>query len=107
MNAAIQLAILAAGTGGSVQVIDPVDPVEAPAQVVRYDDLDLSDSTGARVLYERIETAAEQVCGPVRAHDVSHAWVRPCIRRAVAKAVSDVDEPTLTMLHSCGDLSCR
>ena len=100
MNAAIQLMILlTAATGASIQVSDPVDSVEGPSQVVRYHDLDLSDSTGARVLYERIETAAEQVCGPVRPHDVSQAWVRPCIRRAVARAVSDIDAPNLTTLH--------
>jgi UrcA family protein len=67
------------------------EPRGRPSRVVDFADLDLSDPAEAAVLHERIESAAVQVCGPVRAHDVAQLWIRPCIHRAIARAVADVN----------------
>jgi UrcA family protein len=85
------LGALGAVTGCSGHTLKTTDPVAHPSQVVRYDDLNLGDSTDVRILHERVEAAATQVCGPVDAHDVAQLWVRPCIQRAVAKAMASVN----------------
>jgi UrcA family protein len=66
-------------------------PTGRPSRVVDFADLDITDPAQAGVLYERIETAAVQVCGSVRAHDVAQLWVRPCVQHAIERAVSDVN----------------
>lgn len=93
-----------------VAIADVVEIDGPQTQIVRYDDLDLTDSAGARILYARIEKAALHLCGPGRTQAAAEARIRygtryDCIRHAVANAVADVDAPTLTKTHSrCGRL---
>lgn len=91
MKGAMLLAVLAAATGCSANAIRTIQRDGHPSQVVYFGDLDIADSADARILYERIRTAAVQVCGSVPANDVAQLWARPCIQRAIARAISDVN----------------
>ena len=83
------LAALAAIAGCSTGA--PAFAHDGPAvQVVRYGDLDIEDSAGARILYDRIEQAAVRVCEPMRLQVLVHDRARGCVRRAVADAVRAV-----------------
>ncbi len=68
---------------------------------VRFGDLDLNRLSDATVLYDRIEVAARQVCGP-RTLTGSYATApgfAHCYANAVAQAVARVDSPTLTTVY--------
>lgn len=67
MKAAMLLAVLAAATGCSSNAIRAIERDGRPSQVVRFDDLDITDRADAQILYARIRTAAVQVCGSVPA----------------------------------------
>jgi UrcA family protein len=65
---------------------------EVPAQTVRFQDLNLSTDAGVRVLYKRIQGAANQVCGDVDGRDLMVARAhKACVDRAVADAVAAVN----------------
>ncbi len=69
---------------------------------VRATDLDLNSATGAAVLYERIERAADDVCGgrpgARRLHEMPD-WMA-CRDEAITNAVARVDSDQLTAVHS-------
>jgi UrcA family protein len=65
---------------------------EAPAQTVRFQDLNLNTDAGVQVLYKRIQGAANQVCGDVDGRDLVVARAhKACVDRAVADAVAAVN----------------
>jgi UrcA family protein len=67
-------------------------------QVVPYGDLNLSNEADARILHRRIVSAANKVCGvsaaliPIEIKSRLHA----CVEDATARAIADVNAPTLT-----------
>jgi UrcA family protein len=75
---------------------------QAPCMTVRYRDLDLTTTTGATMLYRRINGAARSVCGE-RGYGLffERQWDN-CYRAAVADAVAAVNSPLLTNLHRHG-----
>jgi UrcA family protein len=63
-------------------------------------DLDLSRSTGAQVLYKRIQQAAYEVCdGFVGPFAELRTKTSPCYKTAVENAVAQVSSPLLDRLH--------
>lgn len=70
-------------------------------QRVSFKDLNLNSPEGAAVLYRRIKTAANDVCGHSDNVDLSqlHA-VQICIGAAVSRAVAEVNSPMLTSLYN-------
>jgi UrcA family protein len=74
---------------------------DLPSRRVSYADLDISKPAGAKVLYRRIEAAAEQVCGNEGRRNLSAMTRdRACIDEAVATAVARVNSVALRDLHS-------
>jgi UrcA family protein len=70
------------------------------SKTVRYSDLDITKSDGAKVLYSRIQAAAEDVCGRSTGTDpILRLAVTGCVHSAVDKAVKDVNAPMLTYLR--------
>lgn len=70
------------------------------AQIVRFDDLDVSKPAGAKILYSRIRGAARDVCdystnGDWLEREAGHA----CIEKAIDSAVKKVNTPVLTELR--------
>ena len=70
------------------------------SEKVDFSDLNLNQQRDVAVLYERIQSAAEQVC-----KDDTAIWgyhrkaFHRCFARTMDKAVSQVDNPALTAYH--------
>ena len=77
--------------------------VEVPSTTVRYHDLDLNGPEGIARLYERIYTAAADVCRTAEGHqplDGESARDRDaCVNHSVAQAVRTVHNEKLTAFH--------
>jgi UrcA family protein len=72
-----------------------------PARTVHYADLDLNSQAGVDTLYNRIRSAAEQVCGNVDSRRLDEAAVaKACVDHAVAASVSSVNNPKLSREYS-------
>jgi UrcA family protein len=71
-----------------------------PHKVVSFKDLNLSSTEGAAVLYGRIKSAANEVCGKQDGIQLSqlHA-TQTCINEAVSRAVAQIDRPMLTSFY--------
>ncbi len=67
-------------------------------ETVRYGDIRLISAVGAAVLYGRLQSAAERACGgPLETVPLAQRQrFKVCVDDAVAKAVSDVNNPMLT-----------
>ena len=72
---------------------------------VTYEELDLNKEAGVNVLYERLQKAAERVCGlhapmPHATTIKAAADRHRCYQDALDRAVSSVDVPSLTEKHA-------
>src|SRR5260221_491470 len=68
---------------------------------VTFGDLDISHPRGAAVLYSRIRSAAVKVCTPFGATGIAtKSLVDACIHKAIADAVTTVDQPALSRISS-------
>jgi UrcA family protein len=76
---------------------EPSDTV--PHKVVSFRDLNLNTPEGAAVLYRRITSAANEVCGNPDRWDLSQLALRTCVKDAVARAIAQVNKPMLTSLY--------
>jgi UrcA family protein len=77
----------------------PSDSV--PSIRVRYDDLNLTTASGVASLYSRISRAADAVCPRADIRDLRGMDYRnQCRADAVARAVSEVNNAKLAMLHT-------
>jgi UrcA family protein len=75
--------------------------IEGQSAVVKFGDLNLQNPDGVEALYRRIQRAAEKVCWDTRdIHVLNDIAKRNCKERAVAKAVSDVNNGHLTALYT-------
>ena len=83
-----------ASSFGTVSAADP----SSAGITVKYADLNVASPSGARVLYERIQTAAQSAC--------NYFWFKTdadearCLQNAIAKAVTKVDQPALTAVYN-------
>jgi UrcA family protein len=73
---------------------------ELQRQVVQFADLDVSRPQGITALYQRIASAARQVCEPFSERDPSQV-VRShmCMDQAITRAVGRLNIPALTSYH--------
>jgi len=77
------------------------DGTNPPTAIVKYRDLNISVVAGASALYARIRSAAQSVCRSYDERDLkSQALKDDCISHAIAKAVSEVNEPTLFTVYN-------
>lgn len=77
------------------------DGFDAVTAIVKYRDLDVSRSPGAAALYGRIHAAAQKVCLPFEGRGVSDkTHMTACVKKAIADAVTTVNEPTLFAIYS-------
>ena len=68
------------------------------SRTVKFADLDLSNPSGAHVLYRRIRAAAQVVCSYHSfATDADKA---SCVHDAIADAVTKVDQPALSAVYN-------
>jgi len=74
---------------------------EAPSVTVRYDDLNLANASGVDALYHRISGAARAGCPGEYTRDLRVlAGIESCRANAIAKAVREVNNPQLAMVHA-------
>jgi len=74
-------------------------PGGARSITVSFRDLDISRTEGAKTLYQRIQSAAREVCGHPGADLIEAQVWRACYRNATADAVRKVNSPLLTAVH--------
>jgi len=88
--------VLAAAAAGAAGAIGDV-----PAVSVKYSQESLATNGGVYDLYRRITIAAKQVCPDVSIRDLSALrQVAVCREQAVARAISQIDNPKLAALHA-------
>jgi UrcA family protein len=71
---------------------------DAPAQAVRYRNLQTANAQDVAVLYRRIDAAAGKVCGQRLAPGslaLAPGWQR-CAQNALRRAVADINAPAMT-----------
>lgn len=77
--------------------------VEMQSTIVRYHDLNLSSPEGIAGLYERIHSAAVDLCTTVEGHQPLNEALAvetdACINHAVAQAVRNVHNEKLNAFH--------
>jgi UrcA family protein len=76
-------------------------PAAEPSITVRFADLNTSTREGNRILYGRIRSAAQNVCGPASSlWDPKRSWdFKECYRATLNRAVDRLNLPLLTALH--------
>ena len=96
------LAFVGACTAMAVAPMSFAAPSDSvPTTTVRYDDLDLATPAGVNALYHRIANAATEVCPSPDIRDLTAAtFARQCRVEAVARAVRDVNNPQLAVVHA-------
>jgi UrcA family protein len=71
----------------------------APSVRVSYAGLDLTSDQGARMLYQRIASAAERVCAHSGTRDLgAYRASRVCERKAIAQAIEQVGNPKVAAI---------
>jgi len=86
----------------SPSIVSAADPSSA-SRTVKFADLNISNPSGAHVLYMRILAAAQVVC--------SHYWFATdadkarCVRDAIADAVTKINQPALSAMYNARNKS--
>lgn len=85
--------------GSVAQASDSGD--SAPQRTVGYADLDLTSTKGATVLYSRLTSAANAVCGRVVGdRDLARiASSKACVDQSMVHAITAVNDPMLTSVY--------
>jgi UrcA family protein len=74
--------------------------IDGRTEIVRYDDLNVDSAQGATILYRRLRSAAQRVCAPLEARELSRRRVwQSCVDTALSSAVGHINRPMLTALH--------
>lgn len=76
-----------------------VQAEELQTKTVRFNDLDLSTTDGAKTLYNRIRAAARTVCTSYETDPILRMAGKACIDKAIDNAVRQVNAPALTNLR--------
>lgn len=98
--AMIMCGLVSAACIGAAGAATPDD--EALSVAVKYDADSISTDAGARHLYHKLVTAAEQVC-PVQSsffHGMPSPAVRECRQQSVARAVFKINNPRLVAVYN-------
>jgi UrcA family protein len=73
---------------------------DVPSITVRYRSESLATDDGARAVYRRIVSAAENVCPQQSGSPFVNAAIKDCRNQAVARAVRAINSPRLAALHA-------
>ena len=109
MNTHARLGLIATAAGLVATATLATDPARAAIQdtvtrsmTLRYDPRDLNTDKGADRLLSRISGAATKVCdeGGSVAQLIESSAYRDCRRAAIARAVVDINRPTVTSAYN-------
>jgi UrcA family protein len=91
--------IFAALTCSIATVSFASDSSDALQVKVKYGDLNVSSTSGAAALYNRIRVAADTVCHPFQPLNPGDLGARTifaaCVQKAMSNAIKEVNEPAL------------
>ena len=73
----------------------------AESRTVKFADLDISNPSGAHVLYRRIRAAAQVVCSHY--FFVTDTDKARCVRDATADAVTKINKPALSAVYDANN----
>ena len=83
-------------TAGTMPLDRDVNPV-----TVSFADLNLSQDSGVKTLYQRLKAGARQSCGTVSARQLNLFRLnKECVKKALADAVDSINNEKLNSLHS-------
>lgn len=103
ISKAVMALVLGAGFLASA-VAAPPSLYEKVAVKVEYADLNIQNEAGARVLYQRLKDAAEEVCGLERYHKERFTSrfsdARECYSETLTQAVNRINSDALKDIHS-------
>jgi UrcA family protein len=100
---ALVCAALAAGVSVYAPLASAADALSAQ-RVIEYHERDLADEAGAAKLYDRLQAASRTVCRALVGRELSRVRLyEECYSKALADAVADVNQQTLTALHARDD----
>jgi UrcA family protein len=97
LRGVIATAIIGA-LASSFSTVAAADPFTSAGITVKYSDLNMSSPSGGRVLYERIQAAAQSAC--------QYFWFKTdadearCLQNTIANAVAKVNQPALTAVYN-------
>ena len=94
----IATAIFSALAASFATVCTAADSSETRSQTVKYADLNISNPSGALVLYERIRAGAQGACSYYWFH--TDADEARCVHDAIANAVAKVNRPALSAVYN-------
>jgi len=98
---AVLAASAAAALIGTVSVGQAAIPTEERSVTVHYRDLNLATEQGNTTLYQRIVSAAQEVCGEPDLRDFAAvAAAKACEANAIERAVAAVNSPKLAAIYS-------
>jgi UrcA family protein len=91
--------IFAALTSSIATVSFASDSPDALQVKVKYGDLNVSTTTGAVTLYNRLRGAADTVCRPFKPSKIgdlaASSFFTTCVQKAMSNAINEVNEPAL------------
>jgi UrcA family protein len=93
---------MAAAAAGAAVAAPDSDP---PTYVIRYAPSSLATDHGVKVLYSRIEMAADKVCIEPGGSRLPSEAVRNCRKQAIASAVDKIHNQRLAALHAANSKS--
>jgi UrcA family protein len=77
------------------------DSAQVLTKTVTYDARTLNSEQGARTLYSRLRFAAQEVCSPLEARELSrHRVWQSCVDNSVESAVLKVNSPMVSAVHN-------
>jgi UrcA family protein len=77
------------------------DSAQVLTKTVTYDARTLNSEKGARTLYARLRFAAQEVCAPLDAQELSrHRLWQACVDNSLESAVLKVNSPLLSAVHN-------
>ena len=93
---------LAALAFSGLTAVANAQSLDVSTRQVSYADLNLSNRAGAEAMLNRIEAAAQQVCGgkPHNGEMQDMTRYRACVSAAEKKAVADLNAPMVTQLYA-------
>jgi UrcA family protein len=94
-------ALLGTLASGLAAVASAAEDGDVLKEVVKFGDLNLSNTQGATTLYARIHHAAADVCRTFDNRDFeSRVQLDACMHKAITDAVSKIDQPSLYAVYN-------
>lgn len=77
------------------------DDLAPPQVIVKFADLNVSNSQGAQTLYRRIHGAAVNVCSRMYVDEQAYKWHESaCLQKVIGDAVMKVNRPALSAIFA-------